>query len=123
MNLFGFDVRWKAPDPFVTVEDYRNAARKRLPRMVWNYVDGGAEGHKTLSDNMASFSRWCLRDRVLTGSGKPHLGTTVAGIPISMPVLLAPTGFLGLSNWKGDLHAARAAAAAGTRYVVSTVSS
>ncbi|MFC0406847.1 alpha-hydroxy acid oxidase [Roseomonas elaeocarpi] len=123
MNLFGFDLRWTAPETLVTVEDYRRAARRRLPAMVWSYVDGGAEGLETLRDNREAFSRWALRARMLAGNGTPSLATTVAGVPLSMPVLFAPTGFLGLSQWQGDLHAARAAAAAGTRYVVSTASS
>jgi L-lactate dehydrogenase (cytochrome)/(S)-mandelate dehydrogenase len=123
VNLFGFDLRWTAPETLITVEDYRRAARRRLPAMVWSYVDGGAEDLETLRDNRESFSRWALRARMLAGNGTPSLSTTVAGVPLSMPVLFAPTGFLGLSQWQGDIHAARAAAAAGTRYVVSTASS
>lgn len=123
MNMFGFDVRWKAPETFVTVEDYRRAARRRLPDMVWAYVDEGADGRQTQHDNEAAFSRWGLRALQLTGGGTPDLATTVAGVKLSMPLMFAPTGFLGLSHWKGDIHAARAAEAAGTRYVVSTASS
>ncbi len=123
MNLFGFDVKWTAPETLITVEDYRRAARRRLPDMVWSYVDGGADDRETLRDNRDSFSRWALRSQALAGHGTPKLATTVAGVPVAMPLLLAPTGFLGLSQWQGDLHVARAAAAAGTRYVVSTASS
>ncbi len=123
MNLFGFDVRWRAPETLVTVEDYRKAARRRLPAMVWSYVDGGADDRETLRDNRDAYSRWGLRARMLAGHGTPELATTLAGVPVSMPLLFAPTGFLGLSHWRGDLDAAQAAAAAGTRYVVSTASS
>ncbi len=123
MNLFGFDVRLTAPETLVTVEDYRQAARKRLPDMVWAYVDGGADDRSTLQGNRDSFSRWALRARVLGGHGTPSLATTVAGVKLSMPLMFAPTGFIGLSHWHGDIDAARAAEHAGTRYVVSTASS
>jgi L-lactate dehydrogenase (cytochrome)/(S)-mandelate dehydrogenase len=123
VNIFGFDLRWTAPETLITVEDYRRAARRRLPAMVWSYVDGGAEDLNTLKENRDAFSRWALRSRMLAGNGMPSLATSVAGVPLSMPVLFAPTGFLGMSQWQGDIHAARAAASAGTRYVVSTASS
>jgi isopentenyl diphosphate isomerase/L-lactate dehydrogenase-like FMN-dependent dehydrogenase len=123
VNLFGFDLHWMAPETFITVEDYRRSAHRRLPAMVWSYVDGGADDRETLRDNREAFSRWALRSRVLAGNGAPNLSTTVASVPLSMPLLFAPTGFLGLSHWQGDILAARAAAAAGTRYVVSTASS
>jgi isopentenyl diphosphate isomerase/L-lactate dehydrogenase-like FMN-dependent dehydrogenase len=123
VNLFGFDLRWAAPETLITVEDYRHAARRRLPAMVWSYVDGGADDRETLRDNREAFSRWALRSVTLAGNGTPDLATSVGGVPLSMPLMFAPTGFLGLSHWRGDIHAARAAAAAKTRYVVSTASS
>lgn len=120
MNLFGFSVQGSSSERYVTVEDYRNAARRRVPKMVWSYIDEGADELATLNGNREAFARWHLRSTVLTGVGIPDLRTTVAGVPLSMPVILAPTGFLGLANWKADINAARAAEKRGTRFVVST---
>jgi isopentenyl diphosphate isomerase/L-lactate dehydrogenase-like FMN-dependent dehydrogenase len=105
------------------VDDYRRRASRRLPRMIWSYVDGGADDLVTLADNRAAFGRWALRPRVLAGTVKCGLATTVAGEQISLPVLLAPTGLTGLSHWRGDVAAARAAERSGTRYILSTASS
>lgn len=120
MNLFGFSVQGSSSEQLVTVEDYRNAARRRVPKMVWSYIDEGADELATLRGNRDAFARWRLRSKVLTGVGSPDLSTSVADVPLSMPVLLAPTGFLGLAHWKADINAARAAERRGTRFVVST---
>ena len=123
MIVAGFDVRLRPVHSFVTVEDYRRAARRRLPDFVWAYLDGGAEDLVTLRENRTGFSAWSLRSRVLTGKGKPSLSTNVVGKDISMPVMIAPTGYTGLAHWEGDVAAVRAAGVAGTRMVVSTASS
>lgn len=123
MQALGFDWRWRAPERLISLEDYRSAARRRLPSMVWTYVDGGADDLVTRDANRSAFARWSLVPRVLAGHETHDLSTTVAGIDVDMPVLLAPTGFSGLSYWKGDLSAARAAERRGTRYVLSTASS
>ncbi len=123
MLISGFDLRLTPRDRYVTVEDYRRAARKRLPNFVWAYLDGGAEDLVTLRDNRTGFSAWSLRARMLTGHGKPDLATEAMGEAISMPVMIAPTGYSGLVHWEGDPCAARAAAAVGTRMVLSTASS
>jgi isopentenyl diphosphate isomerase/L-lactate dehydrogenase-like FMN-dependent dehydrogenase len=118
-----FDLRWRKPETLITVDDYRRVASRRLPEMIWSYVDGGADDLITLEDNRAAFKRWTLRPRMLAGIKKCDLGTTVAGEPVSLPVLLAPTGLAGLSHWRGDIAAARAAERCGTRYILSTASS
>jgi L-lactate dehydrogenase (cytochrome)/(S)-mandelate dehydrogenase len=123
MKAFGFDLKLKAPQRYVTVEDYRQAARLRLPDLVWAYLDGGADDLVTLQGNRSGFSDWSLKSRVLTANGKPDLSTTVAGQKISMPLMLAPTGYTGLVNWRSDISAVQAAEAAGTKYAVSTASS
>lgn len=105
------------------MEDYRRAAAKRVPRLVWDYIEGGADDLVTVRRNVTSFSRWSLRARMMTAHPERRLSTTVAGVEVALPVLLAPTGALGLSQWRGDLAAARAAEAAGTRLVLSTASS
>jgi isopentenyl diphosphate isomerase/L-lactate dehydrogenase-like FMN-dependent dehydrogenase len=118
-----FEYRWRAPESLISVEDYRRAASKRVPRLVWDYIEGGADDLVTVRRNLTSFSQWSLRARMMTGYPERRLSTTVAGVEIDLPVLLAPTGALGLSQWSGDLAAARAAEAAGTRLVLSTASS
>src|SRR5262245_24187235 len=123
MKLFGCDLRWRSPEPLVSVEDFRRAAQRRMPHMAWTYVDGGADDQVTLADNRSAFAQWNLRVRSLAGHGKPDLSTSVAGIPLKLPVMFAPTGFTGLSRWNGDIAATRAAEHFGTRYMVSTVSS
>lgn len=123
MHAFGFDVRLRAPERLITVDDYRAAARRRLPRMVWSYVDGGADDMVTVRANRSAFDNWWLMPSVLTGHDRHELGTTVCGLPMSMPVMLAPTGFSGLSRWSGDIDATRAADRCGSRYVLSTAAS
>jgi L-lactate dehydrogenase (cytochrome)/(S)-mandelate dehydrogenase len=91
--------------------------------MIWAYVDGGADDQVTLSDNRAAFSRWALRPRVLCGKKTRHLGVTIEGKLLSIPVLIAPTGSNGLANWRGDVAVARAAERRGTRLLLSTASS
>jgi len=118
-----FQYQWRAPENLISVEDYRRAAGKRVPRLVWDYIEGGADDLVTVHRNRTSFSRWSLRARMMTAHPERTLSTTVAGVELSLPVLLAPTGALGLSHWRGDLAAARAAEAAGTRLVLSTASS
>ncbi len=123
MHAYGFDLHWRAPERLITVEDYRRAARRRLPSMVWTYVDGGADDLHTLAANRSAFDGWWLRPSVLTGHDTHRLATTAAGLELSMPVMLAPTGFTGLTRWSGDLDATRAAQRRGTRYALSTTSS
>jgi isopentenyl diphosphate isomerase/L-lactate dehydrogenase-like FMN-dependent dehydrogenase len=118
-----FNYRWRPPESLISVEDYRRAAAKRVPRLVWTYVEGGADDLVTVRRNRSSFSRWALRARMMTGHAERRLSTTVAGVELELPVLLAPTGALGLSQWRGDLAAARAAEGAGTRLVLSTAAS
>jgi L-lactate dehydrogenase (cytochrome)/(S)-mandelate dehydrogenase len=123
MLISGFDVRLTPRDRYVTVEDYRRAARKRLPDFVWAYLDGGAEDLVTLRDNRTGFAAWSLRARMLTGHGKPDLTTEAMGEQLSLPVMIAPTGYSGLVHWEGDACAARAAKRVGTRLVLTTASS
>jgi len=89
--------------------------------MVWAYVDGGAEDMTTLRDNRSAFGRWSLRQRVLTGLPPGEdLSVEVGGVPLDLPILLAPTGMTGLTHWRGELGAAQAAERAGTRLVLSS---
>jgi L-lactate dehydrogenase (cytochrome)/(S)-mandelate dehydrogenase len=121
MAAFAYRLR-ASPRP-TSVDDYRRRARRRVPRMVWAYIDRGAETEATLAANRSAFSRWSLRQRVLTGVEEPRLAAEVGGVPLSMPILLAPTGLSGLAHASGEPALARAAERAGTRAVVSTAAS
>ncbi|OBG81268.1 alpha-hydroxy-acid oxidizing enzyme [Mycobacterium sp. E802] len=118
-----FQYRLRTPTPLVSIEDYRTAARRALPVMVWAYLDGGAEDERTMRANRASFAKWQLRQRVLSGHADADLGVTIDGQRLDLPVLLAPTGLTGLAHYSGELAAARAAEQAGTRLTLSTASS
>jgi isopentenyl diphosphate isomerase/L-lactate dehydrogenase-like FMN-dependent dehydrogenase len=107
----------------VTIEDYRQRARRKLPDMVWAFVDYGAEDLATLKANRSSFSRYALRSRVLAGTDTVDLTTQVAGQTLSMPVLAAPAGLAGLSHWAGERAVLGAAENAGTLGILSTSSS
>jgi (S)-mandelate dehydrogenase len=105
-----------------SIEDLRGAARKRAPRFVFDYVDGGAEDELTLRANCASFASLRFRPRTLVDVSKRSLGTTILGRPSALPAIVGPMGLLGLSWRRGDLEMARAASAAGIPYGVSTTS-
>ena len=115
-------LRWRDTATRLSVEDWRQAAHRRLPRLAWNYVDGGADDHVTLDANVAGFRRWRLRQRICTGVGVPDLSASMAGEALALPVALAPTGGAGLSHWSGDVAAHRAAEISGSRTVLSTAS-
>ncbi|CAN7541776.1 alpha-hydroxy acid oxidase [Phenylobacterium sp. LjRoot219] len=115
-----FQLKLRDPAPPVSVEAWRRLARRRLPDLAWAYVDGGADDHVTLRENISAFERYRLRQRCLTGVSTPKLATTMAAAAVSLPVALAPTGAAGLSHWTGDLAATRAAERAGTRACLST---
>jgi isopentenyl diphosphate isomerase/L-lactate dehydrogenase-like FMN-dependent dehydrogenase len=121
MPAFSYKLRNTAGP--LTIEDYRRLARRALPDMVWAYVDYGAEDLATLAANRSAFGRYRLRARVLTGSQPDDLQTVVAGETVSLPVLLAPTGLVGLPHWSGERGAAQAAERAGTLSIVSTSAS
>jgi isopentenyl diphosphate isomerase/L-lactate dehydrogenase-like FMN-dependent dehydrogenase len=118
-----FDYRLRAAPHPTSVEDYRRRARRRVPRMAWAYIDRGAETEATLAANRDAFARWALRQRVLTGVESPRLEARVGDVPLSLPILLAPTGLSGLAHASGEPALTRAAERAGTRAVVSTAAS
>jgi len=106
----------------VSIRDLREAARRRLPRFLFDYVDGAAYDEKTLRWNEEAFDRWRFRHRVLRDMSERKLGTTVLGAEQALPLALAPTGFAGLLWPRGEIAAARAAEAAGIPYCLSTAS-
>ncbi len=121
MKPFQFSIRDKAAP--ISVEGYRALARKSLPKMIWAYLDGGAEDLATLVDNRQAFSHWRLNGHVLQGIKTPILSSVIAGTNVALPIGLAPTGLSGLIHSSGDVASARAAEKAGTRLILSTASS
>ena len=104
----------------VSIEDVRRRARARLPRMVFDFVDGGAEDERTVRANRDAFGEVALQPRVLAGAATRSLETSVAGQRLAMPVICSPAGLLRLAHRDGEVAAARAAAAAGTVFTLST---
>ncbi|HHG0575724.1 TPA: FMN-dependent L-lactate dehydrogenase LldD [Klebsiella pneumoniae] len=102
--------------------DYREAARRRLPRFLFDYIDGGAVAENTMNANAAELASVALRQRVLCGAGEPTLATTILDAQWAMPVALGPVGATGMYARRGEVQAARAASRAGIPYTLSTVS-
>jgi len=105
-----------------SVADLRRTARRRLPRGVFDYIDGAAEDERTLAANEAAFAATGFRPRVLRGIANVDIGSTLLGQPLSYPLVLAPTGFTRIADPDGELAVARAAARAGLPYTLSTLS-
>jgi len=110
-------------DRIVTVPDMRDASRRRIPRPVFDFVEGGAFEEITLRANTADFERIRFRPRGLRDVSKRSLATTILGQPASMPAVLAPVGLGGVVHGgAGEVHAARAARAAGVPYTLAMLS-
>ncbi|HJO23908.1 MAG: alpha-hydroxy acid oxidase [Myxococcota bacterium] len=103
------------------VDDLRRAARRRLPRGVFDYIDGAAEDEVSSARNREAFERLEFRPRILRGVESVEPGTTLLGRPLSLPLVIAPTGFTRIANPAGELAVARAAARAGIPYTLSTL--
>lgn len=106
----------------VNIEDLRILARRRLPKAVFDYVDGGAEGEVTLRENCRAFEAISFRPRHAVAVPQCDLRATVLGAELSLPAILAPIGYSRLLHPAGESAAARAAGAAGTGYILSTIS-
>jgi L-lactate dehydrogenase (cytochrome) len=102
--------------------DFRVAARRKLPRFLFDYLDGGAGEEMTLRRNLSDLSSIALRQRVLTEVSEVDLGIELFGRSQALPVMLAPVGLTGMYARRGEVQAARAAAAAGIPFCLSTVS-
>lgn len=99
---------------FVNVEDLRRAAQRRLPRAVFDYIDGGADAEWTLRENSRVFDDVLLRPRSAVATKSVELRTTVLGQAIDLPFILAPVGSSRMFYPRGEEAAARAAGEAGT---------
>jgi L-lactate dehydrogenase (cytochrome) len=110
------------PPRVVNITDLRRIAKRRLPRVVFDYIDGGADGEVTLRENCRAFETVTFRPRCAVATPSCDLRTTVLGIPLSLPMMLAPVGSSRLFYPRGEEVAAKAAGAAGTAYTLSTLS-
>ena len=104
------------------ITDFREAARRRLPRFLFEYIDGGSYAEVTLRKNVEELSEIALRQRVLRDVADLDLSTRLFGQKLSLPVVLAPIGLAGMNARRGECQAVRAAEAAGIPFTLSTVS-
>ena len=106
----------------VRISDLRQIAERRIPRAVFDYLDGGAEGEVTLRENCRVYDDITFRPRHAVAFADCNLGTRVLGFDLALPFLLAPVGYSRLMHPVGEVGAARAAGNAGTAYILSTIS-
>jgi L-lactate dehydrogenase (cytochrome) len=105
-----------------TIEDLQRLAKRRVPRMFYDYADTGSWTESTYRANSADFASIKLRQRVAVDMTDRTLASTMVGQPVSMPVALAPTGLTGMQHADGEILAARAASRAGVPFTLSTMS-
>ncbi len=106
----------------LSIDDLRDLAKRRIPRAIFDYADGGSYRELTLRANAADLDAIIFRQRVMVDVSSVSLATTVLGSPISMPLAIAPTGLSGLFHADGEILGARAAAAFGIPFCLSTMS-
>ena len=106
----------------VNIQDFRLLARRRLPRVVFDYLDGGAEDEITLRENRRAFEDVIFKPRHAVAFATCDLRTQVLGCDLALPAMLAPVGYSSVMHPRGELAAARAAGDAGTGYILSTIS-
>ena len=111
-----------SPSHVVNIADLRRIAEQRVPKAVFDYLDGGAEGEVTLRENCRAFEQIIFRPRQAVAIDECNLRTSVLGHEISFPAMLAPVGYSRLMHPEGEVAAARAAGEAGTGYILSTIS-
>jgi L-lactate dehydrogenase (cytochrome) len=105
----------------INVADARRSARRTLPRVLFDYIEGGADDETTVAENESAFRDLAIRPRMGVDPGEPGISTTVLGTPLALPVLLAPCGMVQLAHPDGAVGVARAASAAGTVAVLSKI--
>jgi L-lactate dehydrogenase (cytochrome) len=105
----------------VSVEDYRRIAERRLPRGVFDYIDGAAEDERTMARNVGAFADYQFEPRVLRNVSDLDTSTSIFGRTMSMPVIIAPTGYTRIADSQGELAVARSAERAGIPYSLSTM--
>ena len=105
----------------INIDDLRSRARRRLPKVIFEFIDGGAQDETTLRANREDFQKWRFRTRVLTDVSSRDQSITLLGQRCASPLILAPTGLAGLLSRRGELAAARAAEKYGVPYCLSTM--
>lgn len=105
----------------INIDDLRDAARRRLPRVMFEFIDGGSQDETTLRANREDFQKWRFRTRVLTDVSKRDQSITLFGQHCASPLILGPTGLAGLFSRRGELAGARAAEKYGVPYCLSTM--
>jgi L-lactate dehydrogenase (cytochrome) len=105
----------------INIEDLRSRARRRLPKVIFEFIDGGAQDETTLRANREDFQKWRFRTRVLTDVSRRDQSITLFGQRCASPLILAPTGLAGLLSRRGELAAARAAEKYAVPYCLSTM--
>ena len=111
-----------SPSRYVNIEDLRQGAKRRLPRAVFDYIDGGADREHTLSSNAGAYSQIAFRPRCAVAVPNYEMKTTVLGTEIAMPIILAPVGSSRMFYPRGEEVAAKVAGQFGTIYTLSTLS-
>src|ERR1700751_465107 len=104
----------------VNIEDLRLLAKRRLPKVVFDYLDGGAEDEITLRENCRAFQDVTFRPRHAVAFPQIDLRTRVLGCDLALPALLAPVGYSSVLRSRGEALSARAAGDAGTGYILTT---
>ena len=111
-----------APPDVLNIGDLRRLAQRRLPRVAFDYIDGGADREITLRENCRAFDQALFRPRAAVATPSCDLKTTVLGAALDLPFILAPVGSSRMFYPRGEEVAARAAGKAGTLYTLSTLS-
>ncbi len=106
----------------VNIEDLRRVAQERVPKAVFEYVDGAAEGEVTLRENRRAFDAVTFRPRHAVSTPTCDMQTEILGTKLAMPIMLAPVGYSRVMHPGGEVAAARAAGKAGIGYILSTIS-
>jgi L-lactate dehydrogenase (cytochrome) len=104
------------------IEDLRQLHKRRVPKAFFDYADRGSYSEETLRANHDDLQQIKFRQRILVDVSKRDLSTTILGEPASLPLILAPVGLLGMQHGDGEIHACRAAQAAGIPFTQSTMS-
>jgi L-lactate dehydrogenase (cytochrome) len=104
------------------IEDLRQLHKRRVPKAFFDYADRGSYTEDTLRANSEDLQQIKFRQRILVDVSKRNLSTTILGEPAAMPLILAPVGLLGMQHGDGEIHACRAAQAAGIPFTQSTMS-
>jgi L-lactate dehydrogenase (cytochrome) len=108
--------------PILSIDDLRTLAKRRVPRAIFDYADGGSYDERTIRRNAADLDAMTFRQRVMVDVSQISLATSFLGSPVSMPLAIGPTGLAGLFHADGEILGARAAAACGIPFCLSTMS-